>query len=529
MPKQITLENPKVNNLVKRIEAGEVKIPPLQRPFVWEQNQIIDLLESIYKEYPIGSILWWETSETLPAERNIAGFKLPQRPESHPFYYVLDGQQRLSSLYGVFCTDRTVDETEEEEYKVDHSIFDIYFDCDEKKFVSVENKQVGKTYVALKALFDPAKYAEALMAAPSAVRTVISNLYEKFTNYEVPIVVTKKRDFSEVGMIFERVNNTGTRLDLFDLMVAVTWTPDFHLQKEFKGIHEILKKKNFDGIKDKVILQSLSAILLESCRTAVITTLKGQVIRDNIGVLKESLKKAIDYLSTQLKVKSRAVLPHAHQVVPLCYFFSKINTPTAEQVKVINKWFWKTSFSNRYSAGTDKNVDEDISLFKDLVENDNHGCFDSLKYAVTSEQLRNTRLMKSNPFSRAFIVLLANKAPKNLVNGSIVDTGIALSAFNKKEYHHIFPEAFLERKHVDSEKIGTLCNFCLLPADSNKLVSDKAPSDYFQTLVPKSSYKDILESNLLPIKVDIYKKDDYEDFLIERSKKIIDFLDELLV
>ena len=117
MPKEITLENPKINNLVNRIEAGEVKIPPLQRPFVWKVGQIIELLESIYNDYPIGSILWWETHNKLPSERNIAGFKLPDKPESHPFYYVLDGQQRLASLYGVFCADRIVGETRDE-YKV---------------------------------------------------------------------------------------------------------------------------------------------------------------------------------------------------------------------------------------------------------------------------------------------------------------------------------------------------------------------------------------------------------------------------
>lgn len=156
MPKQITLENPKINNLVNRIAAGEVKIPPLQRPFVWKVEQIIELLESIYNDYPIGSILWWETYDKLPAERDIAGFKLPNKPESHPFYYVLDGQQRLSSLYGVFCNDRTLGDFGDE-YKVDPSIFDIFFDCDEKKFVHVTNKIDGGKYFEMKALFDSPK------------------------------------------------------------------------------------------------------------------------------------------------------------------------------------------------------------------------------------------------------------------------------------------------------------------------------------------------------------------------------------
>ncbi len=528
MPKQITLENPKINNLVNRIAAGEVKIPPLQRPFVWKVDQVIDLLESIYNDYPIGSILWWETSDKLPSERDIAGFKLPQRPDSHPFYYVLDGQQRLSSLYGVFCNERTIGESEEE-YKVDPMIFDIFFDCDQKRFVHVTNKQEGVNYFELKGLFDPPQFAKALVAATDPIKRVITDLYDKFTNYEIPIVVTKKRELEEVGIIFERVNNTGTKLDLFDLMVALTWTTDFHLQNEFKEIYTILKKKNFDGIKKKVLLQCLSVILKESCKTKVITSLKGGDIRDNIETLKESLKKTIDFLSTELKIGSREVLPHAHQVVPLCYLFAKLTTPNVDQIKAIKKWFWKTSFSTRYSAGTDLSVDEDIASFKDLIENNNVNCFENLKHAVTTEILKTTKFLRSNPFSRAFVVLLGNKMPLNLTNASCVDVGEALSSFNQKEYHHVFPEAFLEKKGVSSEKIDSLCNFCFLPADSNKLISDKAPSEYFDKIIPKTKYKDILQSNLLPFTKDIYFKDEYDKFLDERSQKIMEFIEEQLI
>ena len=360
-------------------------------------------------------------------------------------------------------------------------------------------------------------------------KKIITDLYDKFTNYEIPIVITKKREIEEVGIIFERVNNTGTKLDLFDLMVAITWTPDFHLQNEFKEIHDILKSNNFDGVKDKILLQCISIILTESCRAKVITSLKAEDVRTNISTLKESLKKTIDYLFTQLKVGSREVLPHAHQIIPLSYFFYKVTTPTSDHIRSINKWFWKTSFSTRYSSGTDKSVDEDIQSFKDLINNNNLSSFDKLKYAVTEEQLRNTKFLKSNPFSRAFVVLLGNKAPLNLTNGSNIDIGVALSSFNRKEYHHVFPEAFLKSKGTDNDKINSLCNFCLLPADSNKLISDTAPADYFQNIVPDNQYKTILDTNLLPIKKDIYSKNDYELFLNERSKKIIEYIEEQLI
>ena len=528
MAKEISTANPKINNLIRQIESGEVKIPPLQRPFVWKIDQIIALLESIYKDFPVGSILWWETNLPLSFERNIAGFKLPQKPENHPFYYVLDGQQRLSSLYGVFCTDRTMDDSIDE-YKVDPNIFNISFDLAEKVFIHEKDKVVNKKYFDLKKLFDTTEYSNELVSASAEERKTIEDLYVKFTNYEIPIIITKKRDLEEVGFIFERVNNTGTSLDLFDLMVALTWTQDFHLQNEFKSLHSILEKKNFKGIKNKVILQCLSCILKNSSGIKTIISLKGQQIRDNIELLKESLKKAIDYLSTELSVKSNHLLPHAHQVVPLCYFFSQVNTPTIGQKKIINQWFWKTSFSDRFTESTDRHIDEDVEGFKKLI-NGSEGVFNNLKYSVTADQLKQTKFLRTNAYSRAFIVLLANQHPKNLINGVKIDIGEALSFFNTKEYHHVFPRNFLSEKGLFKEEvINSLCNFCIIPADSNKKISDRAPSDYFQNLIPKENYGDILESNILPIRKSIYENDNYETFLQERSKKIMECLDRQLV
>lgn len=528
MPNDIAHIKPTVNRLIDMIVEGGIKIPPLQRPFVWKVNQIIELLESIHSDFPIGSILCWETSDVLPSERNIAGFKLPDKPESHPFYYVLDGQQRLSSLYGVFCTDRTVDDGDEE-FSVDHKIFDIFFDLNENNFVHESERKPGNQHLAMKGLFDPEIYANAITGATNDdERKKIMNLYTTFTNYEVPVLVTKKRELEEVGSIFERVNNTGTKLDLFDLMVALTWTKEFHLQNEFKILHEILDKKHFKGLKNKILLQCISGISKESCRTKVITKLEGKDVRSSIKILIESLEKSTDFLVTQLKVGSRDVLPHAHQIIPLCYFFSKVTTPTTNQLNAIKRWFWKTSFSDRYSSGTDKSVDEDIALFKNLIADDDPNSFDKLKYTVSAEQLRNTKFLKSNPFSRAFVVLLANKIPLNLTNGGTIDIGEALSSFSRKEYHHVFPDAFLKSKDEPTENISSICNFCLLPSDSNKTISDKSPSEYFSKIIPKNKHNTILESNLLPAGMELYQNNDYENFLIERSKKIIEFINKQL-
>ena len=98
------------------------------------------------------------------------------------------------------------------------------------------------------------------------------------------------------------------------------------------------------------------------------------------------------------------------------------------------------------------------------------------------------------------MLLLSQKKPLNLVNRNNIDLGTALSKYNLKEYHHIFPREFLKRKVEKKEKISSICNYCFLPAASNKIISNKAPSDYIFNITPQDHYTEILESNLMPLK-----------------------------
>lgn len=105
---EITPSAVKIDKLMSRIADGDIKIPAFQRRFVWNQEQVIELLDSIYKNYPVGSLLLWNSDDTkLKATRNICGFDIPERPVTYPVNYVLDGQQRISAIYAVFCKDRS--------------------------------------------------------------------------------------------------------------------------------------------------------------------------------------------------------------------------------------------------------------------------------------------------------------------------------------------------------------------------------------------------------------------------------------
>ena len=88
----------RIEELAGRILRGDILLPKFQRDFVWEKHQILDLLDSIANNYPIGSVLLWRSRELLKSERNIADLEIAKTQSGYPVNYLLDGQQRLSTI-----------------------------------------------------------------------------------------------------------------------------------------------------------------------------------------------------------------------------------------------------------------------------------------------------------------------------------------------------------------------------------------------------------------------------------------------
>ncbi|HVO60495.1 MAG TPA: DUF262 domain-containing protein [Terriglobales bacterium] len=510
----------KIDKLLHRMEEGEIKVPAFQRGFVWKQAQVIDLLDSIYNDFPIGSILLWNSHERLKSS-NIGGFAIPEREPSYPVNYVLDGQQRLSALYGVFCKNRQL--TTDEKYKVDPAIFELYFDIDEDKFVAEAERIAFGSYLKMSCLFSTKDFLNAVQSLDSERMGRAERLLSKFSNYEVPVIVTSKRNKGDVGTIFERINNTGTKLTTFDLMIAWTWSEDFHLREKIDEILDILDQKGYGETDEKIVLQCLSSIVKQTVRTKDILSLEPDEVKANIDKLQDALEKTVDFLATELKVLSGDFLPQSHQIIPIAYFFSQVNTPTADQCDVVRKWFWRTSFSLRYAGATDLRLNQDIALFHRLAKYKIER-LDEFELPLTEKTLIQTPFARTNVYTRSFLLLLGQLQPRNLVNGVAIDVDVALSKYNSKEYHHIFPRAFLKERGIPDTKIGSICNFCYLPSDSNKKISKRAPSDYIFNIVPSGQRHLILQSNLMPIDLDIYLKDDYDAFLSKRASLALEHL-----
>lgn len=517
----------KIDKLISRINSGDVKIPAFQRAYVWKQAQILDLLDSVLRNYPIGSVLLWHTSERLKHTRNIAGYDIPVAKEEYPVNYVLDGQQRLSSIYATF-SDQTKQDTASEQYNPNPDIFEIYYDFEKSMFLpKAEAVPDSNKVIYLRGFMNLAKSLETYKKLDPQYLDAAQQLYSQFTNYELPVVTIKHRGKEEVGIIFERINNTGTKLSVIDLMTAWTWTDDFHLLNEMNDLVEELDEKNFGDVSRQILLQALSGVLQNDTTTQAILKLKGEAVRDAWKNFCDSLKKAIDFLSTEIQCLHYDFLPYQQQLVILCKFFSIAGDVKPEQLQAIKRFFWKTSFSNRYSTGqtTSKmNTDIDVAI---EIRKGNLKPVDSYSYTVTTKELRETRFSKGNPLTRAFLLLMAQHSPLDLIKGVKIDITKALSEYNRKQYHHVFPNAHLKNQSHPANRIFSLMNFCFLPADSNKKISAKKPSDYFENLLPQDKFNEILQSNVLPLKKEIYLTDDYLDFLERRAELTLTELDKL--
>ena len=522
---EITPSAQKIDKVIQRIEDGDIKIPAFQRGYVWDQGQIMELLDSIVNDYPIGSVLLWNTKDVLKSTRNVAGFKLPDRPPDYPVNYVLDGQQRLSSIYAVFS--QSTEQVEgDDDYNPEVGIFEIYYDFQKKAFVNKEDIADRKKGFLMRNLLDTPKFLGEFKELDTAFHSDAQKLLSKFSNYEIPIVTITNRAKEEVGIIFERINSTGTKLSTIDLMVAWTWSDDFHLRESINGLLETLEEKKFGSLNEKILLQAISGIIQNTTKTKMILELDPKKVKDTFESLVSAMEKTVDFLSTELGCASTELLPHMQQLVPISKFFALGLEQEPKNIAVLKKWFWKTSFSRRYAGQTDEKMDADLEFINKLKAGD-FSVVDTYSHNLTPKSLIDAKFSKSQPYTRAFLLLMAQRTPLDLVKGTKIDLGKALSAFNKKEYHHVNPRAFLKKRGLTSAKINALLNFCFLPADSNKKISSSEPAKYFFELIPADKYQDILKSNLLPLNKEIYKTNNYDDFLSQRANVLIEFVNEL--
>jgi hypothetical protein len=512
-----------ISTLISGINKGEIKIPKFQRKFVWKDDQAIDLLDSLANNYPVGSLLLWRTKEKLLAERNIGEFSLPSTDDMEPTDYVLDGQQRLTVIYSCLGAGET------------DAGFAVSYDLEAERFSRLSDSPRLQEF-PLRKIFNTTQLLNFRAAIQTESRGAIYQqrldaLIGAFSDYRIPVVTLKDLSVEEVCPIFERINSSGTRLSTYDLMVAATWNKDFDLNDEVDEIREALNPKGFGDVDRETVLKCLSAVHLGTIKEQSLMTLRKldkEEMRDLISTTRDSLLRTVDLLSTEFKIYSWEFLSYEAVAVILCFVYAKINHLLPDQVQRVRQWFWRSAFGERYKVGGEGFVSNDLRIVYDFVV-DAKGGADAFGSPPDYTEWMEIAFRSNVSRSRAYILALAASHPRNLTNGACIDPAVALSSYNKKQFHHVFPRGYLRRSNSTAND-NLLLNICMIAAAGNNFISDSNPNQYLPECATKlgEDADDVFASNLLPRPSSFdYSTEGYYRFLEMRASLVAAFVRDL--
>lgn len=518
-----------IRDILNQVTKGNLRIPAFQRGFVWDADSVAFLMDSIYKGYPFGTIQLWRTKEKLDIEKQFGPFKLFERDEEYPIDYVLDGQQRVTSIFGVFQTEIEGTDGIENPFK-------IYYDLEadensqDSQFIPLKDDEVNpEKHFPLNCLFDTVKYRRATRTLDETIVQKIDVLQAMFKEVKIPYQTLETDDKSKVAIVFERINRKGVPLDTLQLLTAWTWSEEFDLQDKFADLQEDLKPYGFEdlGGNADLLLRITSAVLTHNATAKSLIELNGSTVRERFQEVTNGIKGAIDFLKKNLKVEQLANLPFETILLPLSVFFANKGNQhfiyTDDQRKKLISWFWKTSFSKRYSAGTNKNINKDIEEIVKLKTDINSSTLNSLPFNIDVDFFLNNSFTMNTVITKAFVLLLAQNSPKSFISGADITLSRVLKDYNRNEFHHIYPKAYINGLNQDeiNYSINCLANFCMLSRADNKKIDCKKPSLYRSEEMPVNSTA-IFESTF--INEQIFIRDVFDDFLKDRANALNDFL-----
>lgn len=518
-----------IRKIIDRVISGEIRIPAFQRDWVWTPQQVSFLLDSIYKNFPIGTVFLWKTNTRLDSEKELGNFTIPEPRKEHPVYYVLDGQQRLTSLFSVFQTELSPSNN--------YEWLDIYFDFDasddiqESKFVALANNEVVvNNHFPMSVIFDARKFFTEINELPQDKQDIILKVQQMFQEYSLPTQEFETDSKESIAIVFERINRAGTPLNTYQLLTAWSWSADFDLQEEFTELSEELRPFGFGNLaQDKDLqLKCCSGIIRGETSPSVIMSLTGEEVRVNFDKVRSGIKGAIEFLKDQLKVHSLDWLPYPSMIVSLSSFFATDRVSgmpyNDNQRKQLVRWFWKSNFSRRYNSAIQDRHKQDISLMKELVLNDSASIAE-FACSIESQYFSDSAFNVGTVNTKTFVLMLANNDPKSFISGGNVRLGDVLKTVNRNEFHHIFPKKYLERLGINKKRINCVANFCFINNADNQKIKDKDPNVY-KALLPSSSINQILESAICPINsLDL----SFDDFLDERITILKTYANKLIM
>lgn len=520
----------KISTILDQIDMGSMALPEFQRGYVWSRTQVRDLMNSLYRRFPVGSLLVWETKRDKTIARG-------QDNVTENVKMLLDGQQRITSLYGIIRGKAP------EFFDGDPKVFtDLYFHVEEESF---------EFYGPMKMDGNPF-WIDVTELMKKGIQPYVktfasdSTLSDKFDVYierlnkihqiqdidlHIEEITGEDKDTDTVVEIFNKVNSGGTKLSKGDLALAKICGSWPEARNELKNRLKKWKDAGFD-FKMDWYLRCINAIVTGEAKFQALDSITTAEFRDGLTTAENAVDKLLNTISSRLGLDHDRVLGSVYSFPLMCRYVA-INNMSLGNHRHRDKllyWYINTILWGRYAASTESTLDKDLDLIEDtdqpiqnLVQELRQDRGDLKLYA--SDFRGWSRGARFYPM---LYLLTRVWHAKDWGSGDELSRHL-LGNLSGLQLHHIFPKAFLYDSDYERREVNALANMTFLTQETNLQISDKPPVEYFPEI--ESKHPGALASHWIPMDQELWKKENFKEFLVARQELLADaankFLDEL--
>lgn len=555
-----------IMNMLNQVKEGDIVLPAIQRNFVWGEEQIEKLLDSIMRGYPIGIALLWETYEDIQSRPFVCDYKqgnhysFKENPQNRKLKLVLDGQQRLQSLYvalyGTYkgkhlCLDilsgHDSDHSSEEKY-----LFEFLSNADIKE-VNTESENCEPDegeknspaeipyYIKVRELFtmdtkarkrlrqeicrklnlgdDADDLIEDNLSRFDEVLTKDNNILKTLIIDEnLPSSSPSRKTEADILEIFVRINREGTPLNRSDLifsMLKLNWKESAEALPEFV---DSINKGNSLSITTDFVIRCLYAVSDMGTKLDIdLLRNKKNVekIKKNFDSCCSSIKSMVDFVLQHCWCSSSKMLGGLNSLVPLVYYlhYQEKHLPPQSEIENIRKAVYLFGFSMVFSRYADSRLGKFIK--EELRSRRDEGS-KKFPYRETVWWVRywsgiesfNQRMLQNNHRLVLHVVQRQH-------------AGKAYLDANSPEVDHIFPRSILREKGYNEDSINHYANFWLLAKNKNQNKSNKPPKKFFADVSDADLKRAFIDRDMLD-----YRK--YRTFIQDRGERILQYVKKQL-
>lgn len=557
-----------ITELMTAINNGRIQLPDFQRGWVWEDGRIKALIASIINNYPVGAAMFLEYgNENVRFKyRTIEGAE--DAGDTVPTELILDGQQRLTSIYSSLYSKQPVHtrtDKGKEIYRyyyidiqkaLDESCdrLDAIFSVPENKIVTSEfgrkedinlSKQEyefeNKVFPLNRILdFASAQEWQIEYYAYYSYNQDITKQFSEFNTkivmptcqYKIPVILLSKETPKEaVCQVFENVNTGGVSLTVFELVTAIFAMDDFELRKDW----EARKERYFSGDLLSVITSTdflVACTLLSSykkggtvsCKKKDVLELKLEEYTGYADALTRGFIEAEKLLEEE-RIFSSKDLPYSTQLIPLaviCTLLEENNRiKIANNKNKIKQWYWCGVFGELYGGANETRFVYDVVGVMNWIEKDGE-----LPRTVKESYFNPTRLLTlqsrlSAAYKGVMALILKNHC-KDFISGREMDFAVYKS--ENPDIHHIFPKDYCEKQCYSKEKWNSVINKTPITYSTNREIGGVAPSKYLARIETKGQVESEELNTYLQshwIDVESCRNDDFNSHIIHRAKMLL--------